>query len=115
MPFNKIYINLPFRVQEMIDEVVYYTKQKPKQDKMIDELYKKIIYGEIGDKPHTLDGGPKWMIYIFVDTHYKWVFHRDNDLPAVIYGPGSMIWYKNGKLHRDGGKPAIVDVHGTTV
>ena len=25
-------------------------------------------------------------------------FHRDNDLPAVIYADGSKAWYKNGEF-----------------
>ena len=38
--------------------------------------------------------------------------HRDNDLPAVVYADGSMIWWINNKVHRDGDLPAIVNVDG---
>ena len=34
--------------------------------------------------------------------------HRDGDKPAMVYTNGSKHWYKHGKLHRDGDKPAIV-------
>lgn len=33
-------------------------------------------------------------------------FHRDNDLPAVIY-PSYKEWYRYGLLHRDNDKPAV--------
>jgi hypothetical protein len=43
-------------------------------------------------------------------TKYKifGVLHRDNDLPAKIWGDGSQCWYKNGQLHRDTDLPAIL-------
>lgn len=34
-------------------------------------------------------------------------YHRDFDLPAVIYDSGRKEYYKNGLLHRDNDKPAI--------
>lgn len=40
----------------------------------------------------------------------KGLFHRDNDLPAVIKWDGQKEWYQHGRLHRDGG-PAII--HGS--
>lgn len=33
--------------------------------------------------------------------------HRDGDKPAVIDACGR-FWYKNGNLHRDGDKPAVI-------
>ncbi len=39
--------------------------------------------------------------------------HRDNDKPAVIWADGSLTWYKNGKLHRDNDKPAIIYANGS--
>lgn len=36
------------------------------------------------------------------------LFHRDDDLPAVIEGDGTMKWYQNGNLHREGDKPAVI-------
>ena len=40
-------------------------------------------------------------------------FHRENDLPAVIYDSGSKFWYKNGQYHRDNDLPAIIYANGT--
>jgi len=40
-------------------------------------------------------------------------YHRDNDLPAIIYNTGTMSWYKNGDYHRDNNKPAIIYHDGT--
>jgi hypothetical protein len=34
--------------------------------------------------------------------------HRDNDKPAVIRFDGTKEWLKNGKRHRDNDKPAIL-------
>ena len=40
--------------------------------------------------------------------YYKNKYHRENDLPAVIYSDGSKEYYKNNKYHRDGDKPAVI-------
>lgn len=34
--------------------------------------------------------------------------HRDGDLPAVMEIDGSKEWYKNGLAHRDGDEPAVI-------
>jgi len=39
-------------------------------------------------------------------------FHRENDLPAVIWKDGTQVWYKNGKRHRDNDLPAIIGGQG---
>jgi hypothetical protein len=39
-------------------------------------------------------------------------YHRDGDLPAVINKNGTMIFYQHGKFHRDGDKPAAVEIFG---
>ena len=39
--------------------------------------------------------------------------HRDDDRPAIIYADGGLVWYKNGEYHRDGDKPARIDEDGT--
>lgn len=36
--------------------------------------------------------------------------HRDGDKPAVIYIDGSKLWLKNGEVHRDGDQPAVIYV-----
>ena len=56
------------------------------------------------DEPSYVDNGTKiW--------HKNGKIHRDNDLPAIIYGNGVKYWYKNGRLHREKG-PAIVNLDG---
>jgi len=35
-------------------------------------------------------------------------YHRDKDLPAIIYVDGTMFWFKNGQSHRDNDKPASI-------
>jgi hypothetical protein len=37
----------------------------------------------------------------------KWIFHREDDLPSYKNN-NKHEWYKNGSLHRDNGKPAIL-------
>jgi len=39
--------------------------------------------------------------------------HRDNDKPAVISDNGTQYWYKEGQLHRDHDKPAVIYANGT--
>ena len=41
------------------------------------------------------------------------VFHRDNDMPAIIYASGAKIWYKNGEMHRDNDMPAATYADGS--
>lgn len=41
------------------------------------------------------------------------LYHRDGDMPAMIFHDGSRSWYKNGKLHRDRDLPAVIDHDGT--
>lgn len=40
-------------------------------------------------------------------------FHRDEDLPAVIWKDGSKFWFQDDKLHRDGDQPAEIRADGT--
>jgi hypothetical protein len=39
--------------------------------------------------------------------------HSIDDLPAVITADGDQLWYKEGKIHRDGDLPAIILAYGT--
>ena len=39
--------------------------------------------------------------------------HRDGDLPAAIDADGTLHWYKNGEPHRDDNKPAVIRADGT--
>ena len=40
------------------------------------------------------------------------VLHRNGDRPALIRPDGTLIWYQKGMIHRDGGLPAIVEPDG---
>lgn len=33
-------------------------------------------------------------------------YHRNNDLPAMVFKSGTQKWYKDGQLHRDGDMPS---------
>ena len=39
--------------------------------------------------------------------------HRDADRPAIVWFNGSFEWWVAGELHRDGGHPAVVQADGT--
>lgn len=39
--------------------------------------------------------------------------HRDGDKPAVISANGSLAWYQNNQLHRDNDKPAYIGRYGS--
>jgi hypothetical protein len=39
--------------------------------------------------------------------------HRGGDKPAVKDADGYRAWYKDGKLHRDGDRPAVKYPNGT--
>lgn len=41
-----------------------------------------------------------------VFRHVNGKLHSENDAPAVIYADGTQWWYREGKIHRDGG-PAV--------
>jgi hypothetical protein len=47
---------------------------------------------------------------IFCNEKSQW--HRDNDLPAIIWSDGSQFWYVNGEIHRDNDLPAIIYANG---
>ena len=38
--------------------------------------------------------------------------HRD-DGPAIVCANGTVKWYRNGDLHRDGDEPAVIRADGT--
>ena len=40
-------------------------------------------------------------------------YHRDNDLPAIIFSDGRQDWYQHGNYHRDNDLPAIICSNGT--
>ena len=51
--------------------------------------------------------------YNYEDTNIKisrknGKVHSENDKPAIVSSDGIKIWYKNGLIHRDNNKPAII-------
>ena len=42
-----------------------------------------------------------------------WTYlHRENDLPAIEYANGDLVWYQYGEYHREGDKPARISDNG---
>ena len=39
--------------------------------------------------------------------------HRDGDFPAVIDATGPMTWFQHGQIHREGDRPARIGADGT--
>jgi hypothetical protein len=58
------------------------------------------------DKCHRVDADGTQYWYL------NGKYHRDNDLPAVIYANGDQYWCQNGKCHRDNNLPAFIGVNG---
>ena len=98
-----------------------------------DEYYRNGLLHRDGDLPAFIDyrgkvqryfkhgvmtrEGDKPSEYNYGDIRYtndKGVLHRENG-PAVITADGIENWYFNGKLHRDGVKPAIYNKDMTIV
>jgi hypothetical protein len=46
-------------------------------------------------------------------NHRQWYLHgkrhRDCDLPAVVIGDRFSSWWRDNVLHRDGGRPAVIN------
>jgi hypothetical protein len=59
---------------------------------------------------HSFDDEPSYIVTSRGDKawHKDGKLHRDNDKPAIIYGDGSMSWYKDDMRHRDSGGPAYI-------
>ena len=71
-----------------------------------------------------IDENTYWLTYPtgHVEHYCNNVIHRDNDLPAVMWGGdpitncagGTKIRCKDGKYHRDGDKAAVMTIDGTS-
>lgn len=75
----------------------------------IDEVGTVYTYNASGQL-HSFDDRPA-IVYESSGAQYWYKngkLHRDRDKPAVIDREGAQYWYKNGKFHREGDKPAIV-------
>ncbi len=74
----------------------------------IQRYFKHGVMTREGDKPSEYNYGD------IKYTNEKGETHRENG-PAVITADGTEKWYFNGKLHRDGVKPAIYNKNMTLV
>ena len=79
-------------------------------------------YQKYNNKRWTLDGNYhnlKDPAVIWADSTQVWYkngkLHREGDLPAVIWSDGRQEWWVNGERHREGDLPAIIDDEGTQV
>lgn len=41
------------------------------------------------------------------------ILHRDGDKPALIYANGRVVYFKDDKRHRDGDLPAVIHSNGS--
>lgn len=48
----------------------------------------------------------------FTKWFYEGKLHREGDKPAIIYKNGTQEWYIKGLLHRENDKPAIIRNNG---
>ncbi len=62
---------------------------------------------EKNDPPNDISDNNKYS-YTLKKWSNKKGFHRANDLPALIWSDNDLHWYIDGKLHRDGDKPAVI-------
>jgi hypothetical protein len=67
----------------------------------------KELMAQYKDGSHTYGSKDGTLIW---EKNGQW--HRDGDLPAVIYPDGQLEWYQNGLVHRDGDKPAVIYPNG---
>lgn len=49
--------------------------------------------------------------WFYTDQNNKWIFHREEDLPAAIWATGEIAYYKHGLLDRHPG-PAVIKPYG---
>lgn len=61
---------------------------------------------------HSFDDQPAYISKASQSWYQHGKYHRDDDLPAVIYTTGSQEWYQHGEHHRDGDEPAIINYNG---
>ena len=59
------------------------------------KTYYQTIINDFGDKSYYLNGN----------------LHREGG-PAIEYARGSKCWYKDGKRHREDGRPAVEHANG---
>jgi hypothetical protein len=53
--------------------------------------------------------------YGYQNDDCRFIVHRENDLPAVVYTDGTKTWYFHGETHRDDDKPAYMGSNGDKI
>ena len=100
----------------LLDKEIKWFKQKNIKLKLL-ETYKHIYNGHYWFKNGKLHRDNDLPAIIFGIGDRYWYkngeLHRDNDLPAIICENGDQFWYKNGKLHRDNDLPAEIWIDGS--
>lgn len=110
----KIYIAL-FDEKTWIKMVLYdeafclyaYTEKGKKQ---FVNAFKKNISGRtyLFGYLHSFNDEPAEVYQYGNKWYYNGSYHRENDLPAVIWDNGDQEWWYNGKQHRENDLPAIM-------
>ena len=74
------------KINAVLVYVTIYTKERDKLELTFDE----------------------WLILDFDAI----TLHSEDDIPAIDYSTGYKQWYRNGKLHRVNGNPAVYNSYG---
>jgi hypothetical protein len=59
------------------------------------------------------DGEPQTVNHLGTLCAVNFHFHRDNDLPAVVYPDGTCEWWFDGKRHRENDNPSTIYADGS--
>ena len=63
--------------------------------------------------PHSLNDEPAVITSNCKMWYKNGKLHREGDKPAIEHKNGTRNWYKFGKLHREGDLPAVEFLYGT--
>ena len=95
-------------------------KYKKKYPGVLYEIYKSknkykegIVSLKDGER-HSYNDAPAYITARFTTENWykEGKLHRENDKPAVVNNEGDKSWYYEGKLHRENDKPAYVTWNG---
>ncbi len=84
-----------------------------------EELDTSVVHCEYDEEMKAKVWWKYHVVHDYGETNLMKVFHRDNDLPAIVYDNGSLKWYWNGDLHRpkgpkgEGDNPSVAHPDGT--
>ena len=81
---------------------------------MIDDEWKMIYHDCQHHQPHNPGEYDEPIIDKYGDQHWykEGSVHRDQDRPAVIEANSTQWWFMEGELHRDQDQPAIIKTSG---